>query len=140
MTDYYKKVGEFEDKYGDKRTIHRVSGSVLRVANTRKTPALALNRAVAPLIGEKIRRLREERGMTLEELCVKAGLASVYPKMRMWEIEKGTRKGHGIRFGTLYAIAHALDVSPNCLLPSAKTVFEQAGVRTVRGAETLAAE
>lgn len=140
MSDYYKKVGEFEDKYGDKRTIHRANGGVLRVANKRQTPVLALNRAAAPLIGENIRRLREQRGMTLEELCIKAGLASVYPKARMWEIEKGTRKGHGIRMGTLFALAYALEVSPCALLPSSEKVFSQAGVRSVRGPETLAAD
>ena len=141
MSDYYQFVGEFEDKFGETRKVHRDKGGKLRIAQTRPTPVLELNRAAAVLIGENIRRIRKKQDMTLEELCVKAGLshASGLAKNRMWEIEKGARKGQGIRFGTLFALANALDVSPCAILPSKKEVFTAAGVKVVRGPETLAA-
>jgi transcriptional regulator with XRE-family HTH domain len=61
--------------------------------------------------------LRLAQGLTLEELCLRAGLVSATPKSRMWEIENGTRK-EGLRFGTLFALAHALGVEASDLLPS----------------------
>jgi hypothetical protein len=48
----------------------------------------------------------------------------------MWEIENGVRK-EGVRFGTLYAIAIALDVEVSDLIPTRAEVVELAPVEVV---------
>jgi len=120
-------VAEFTDKYGDKRQIHHTRHG-LKVKNKKTTPILMLNPVIGRLVGEKIREKRKERGMTLEELCVKAGISSSTPKSRMWEIEKGVR-GEGLRFGTLYVLAIALDVEVDELLPTKEEVMDMAGLK-----------
>lgn len=124
------------DQFGDERIVHRVKGRRLSVKRAGNTPAHALNRAVAVALGRRIRQAREAAGMSLADLCIRAGLASATPKQRMYEIERGHRR-EGMRLGTLYAIAIALELSPADLLPSPNEVTVAAGVRMGAAAETL---
>jgi transcriptional regulator with XRE-family HTH domain len=91
---------------------------------------MELNRRVADLTAAKIKARRIELNLTLEDVCVKAGMASATPKSRMWEIENCQAK-HGIRFGTLYAIAIALETTPQQLLPTIDEVLAGAIVTSV---------
>ncbi len=109
-----------ENRMGEPRTIHKTPNG-LRFKREAKTPILALNGEIGRLCGDRIKALRLERRMTLEELCVRAGIVSGTPKERMWEIESGARQG-GLRFGTLYALAMALGVDVCDLLPSRQEV------------------
>jgi DNA-binding XRE family transcriptional regulator len=120
----------FTDKYGRERTIHKKADGGLAVKRLRQTPALALNQVAGRLVGNRIREARCAAGLTMEELCVKAGLSSATPKQRMWEIEKGTRK-EGVRLGTLYAIAAALGIEAQTLLPTTEELLQAAGVSSV---------
>ena len=122
-----KIVAEYTDRYGDTRKIHQTRHG-LKVKRENTTVALQLNQLIGIGIGQNIKRTREQRGMTLEQLCVKAGLASATPKSRMWEIENSIRK-EGIRLGTLYAIAFALGVEPQELLPSLSEMLIQSEVK-----------
>ena len=96
-------VGEFTDRYGQTRIIHRNRSTRLAVARQRTTATIQLNRVAGVLIGQRIKRARLRRGFTLEQLCTRAGIVSATPKSRMWEIENSVRQ-EGIRLGTLYAI------------------------------------
>ncbi len=53
--------------------------------------------------GEKIEKLRRQKGITQEELAEKAGLHRAY----FWDIENG----RNISIKTAYKIAHALGVT-----------------------------
>jgi len=123
-------VAEFVNELGETRIIHRPKGprvGSLRVLNPSNSPALRLNRAAASLIGERIRSSRLAAGMTLEQLGVRAGLKGNPVKTYVFAIEKGKR-GEGIRFGTLYAIALALECDVSDLLPTPREVADAAGV------------
>lgn len=123
------EVARFENQYGEERVVHRTRHG-LTVRRNGTTPILAMNRSIAGMFGERVRALRLERGWTLEDLCIRAGLRSVNPKQRMWEIENSTR-AEGVRLGTIYALAIALGVEVADLLPSTKDVAKEAGVRSV---------
>jgi DNA-binding XRE family transcriptional regulator len=121
---------EFTDRYGDTRVIHhnQSANGPLRVKRTSVTPALALNGVVAKRLGENVRALRVERGYTQLELAERAGLRG--GKQTMWQIENALR-GMGVRLGTLYVLAAALDVEVSALLPSvSEVVTVKAKVKT----------
>ena len=120
-------VASYEDQFGDVRLIHRPKGKALRIAKNCNTPALRMNRVAATLIGQKIKQRRLLKGYALEELATLAGLASQTPKQYMWSIEQATR-GEGVRTGTLYALAIALDCEVSDLLPSTCEVAAAASV------------
>ncbi len=120
-TRSHEVVATFEDKYGETRTIHRGKNG-LAIKQEVTTPSLAFNQPVAELIGKRIKKARIARGMTLVELAVRCGMRSGHPKNRIWGIENATR-GEGIRLGTLYAIAIALDVEACELLPTNEEVM-----------------
>ncbi len=109
-------VATYTDRYGDIRKIHGTRNGLKRKREF-LTPTLLLNQAVAGLIGARIKAERQHQGLTLEQLAIKAGLVSVAPKSRMWEIENAIRK-EGIRHGTIYALAIALGVEATQFLPS----------------------
>lgn len=118
-------VAEFENRFGEKRVIHQTRHG-LKVKRQGSTVVHKLNRTAAPLVGQRIKAARLAAGLTLAELCEKAGLASATPKSRMWEIENNVRK-EGMRLGTLYAIAAALDVSICTLMPRVEEVLDACG-------------
>ncbi len=60
-------------------------------------------------LGQNIRRLRREAGLTQEELASRAGLSANY----VGEIERGERNPGAL---ALFAVARALDVRPAALL------------------------
>lgn len=109
----------FTDKFGDERVIRRGPTGPWKLKNTSTTPSLTINQALS-LIGKRIHDMREKRGYTLAELATRAGLAG-QPKQRMWEIENAQRE-HGLRLGTIYALAIALDVDVWSLLPAVEEV------------------
>lgn len=120
-------VAAFTDEYGDEQIIHRPKGRRLSVYKGGNTPALLMNRAVAVLLGQNIRRERERCGMTMKELGEKCGLCTGSPKQYIYHIETGFRK-EGVRLGTLFVIAEALGVAPQALLPSFAEAADLAGV------------
>jgi transcriptional regulator with XRE-family HTH domain len=75
-------------------------------------------------VGEKIRELRRERGMTGTQLAEKAGLDPSY--LSKVEREKAGWSAEGLR-----AIAHALRTTPAALLDSAYTLKHFAGAYSV---------
>lgn len=109
-------VAEFTDKYGETKIIHRDKNG-LRVKRECKTPILRFNQAISRQVGAKVKARRIACGMTLEQLATKCGITSGHPKNRMWEIENALR-GQGMRMGTLFALAWALDCEVGDLLPS----------------------
>lgn len=121
---------EFEDKFGDIRTIHhnQSPNGPLRVKRLRVTPVLALNQHVGVAVGKRVHDLRVKRGLTLLELAERAGLLG--GKARMWEIENSLRV-QGVRLGTLFALAMALGVEVSALLPSVAEVTSVAKPRRV---------
>lgn len=129
---------QFIDQYGEERVIYRQSGKALRVKKKQDTVSHILNRSAGILMGQRIKALRIERGYTLDALLVKAGLAAGagQGKQRMFEIENAgvgaaRRQKQGIRFGTLYALAIALECDVAELMPSAAEVARHAGVALI---------
>ena len=116
-------VVEFENKYGEKKVIHKTRNG-LRVKYTNPSVALSLGRAIQPVISAKIKQNRIERGLTYNELGRLSGVAPVNGKQRMFAIENPPCRQNdgGVRLGTLYAIAIALDVPITDLLPTADEV------------------
>lgn len=127
--------GHFVDRMGQKRAIRKTRYG-LQIQRMRSTVPIALNRVVGPLVGQRIRQVRRSKRMSLETLCVRAGLISATPKSRMWEIENSIRK-EGLRLGTLYAIALALNVNVSALLPTPAEIAEAAGVNFEQPKPTL---
>lgn len=120
-------VAEFVDQHGERRVVHKRKGTALRIKSLADTPALRLNRAAAVIIGGRIRQRRLASGLSLADLCIKAGLPAASPKARMREIEVGHRK-EGMRIGTLYAIAGALNCEVSDLMPGVRELRAAAGV------------
>lgn len=110
-------IATFEDDYGDTKIIHRPKGRRLSVFTGGNTPALRLNRAVAILVGQRVKARRQSLQMTQKQLCLRAGLQNVNPKQYIHAIEAATRM-QGVRMGTLFALAHALRCAPGDLLPT----------------------
>jgi transcriptional regulator with XRE-family HTH domain len=113
-----KVVAVIEDEFGEKRVIHRDSRGRLSYKRNRSTVAMTMSRIIGEITGRKIRSARQKRNMSLRQLCLVAGIVAApgREKFRMREIEVGGRTG--VRLGTLYAIAAALEVAPADLLPT----------------------
>lgn len=128
----HNPVASFIDAYGDERVIHRPKGKGLRVYQGLTTVPLKLNRAIASLLGERVRERRLSLGLTLQQVAIRAGMATGgNPKSVMHAIEsagKAGRRTEGVRLGTLFALAHALECSPADLLPSMDEAATLAGV------------
>lgn len=123
------ELASFENRYGEKKIIH-ITRSGLRVKNNRSTVVIELNRKIAVMMGVNIKKRRLELGLTLEDVCIKAGLSSTTPKSRIWEIENSQAK-QGLRFGTLYALSIALETTPEKLMPTLEDVLDGAGIISV---------
>lgn len=120
-------IATITDKFGEPRQVVQ-RGSRIRIANSSITPIMAMNREVAVMMGENIKKARLAAGLTLEECAIRAGMTSGWPKNRMYEIESGQRRT-GIRFGTLYAVAAAIGVEVHELLPRLSQVMAEAEVK-----------
>lgn len=116
----------YVDRYGDTRTVHYSKGR-LSVKQETKTVFLSLCQPIARKIGNKIKERRLQQGLTLEQLCIRAGIASSTPKSRMYEIENASR-GQGIKLGTIYALARALSCQPQDLMPSLEEALEDGDI------------
>jgi hypothetical protein len=122
----YTELASFENKYGERKVIH-ITRSGLHVKRNSTTVAVELGHQIAVLLGRNIKQRRQELGLTLQDTCLRAGLATVAPKARLWEIENNPAK-HGLRLGTLFALAAALETTPTRLLPTLEEVLDGAAV------------
>lgn len=118
------------DRYGDEVTVRKTRRGY-QVQRESLTPSLALTKAVAVLIGQRVKALRLKRGWSLSELCTRADIRTTTPKQRMWEIENSHRR-EGINIGTVYALALALEVDVTELFPSVEEVRGVAATTTVK--------
>ena len=130
MYEPSKIVGTYTDKFGNERIVHSPKGRALRVLKEMNTPALRMNRVACELSGSLIREKRISAGLTLDELATRAGLKSQTPKEYMWSIENCSRQ-HGVRVGTLYAIARVLCCEVGDLLPKVSDVETAASINDV---------
>lgn len=131
-----KFVCDYTDQYGDKRTIHKTRHGLAK-KRPRSTPIIAMSNACAILLGRNIKNARQRTGMTMKQLGDSAGFIDVQVKNRIWSIENPTDGRGGIRLGSLYAIACALNVHPADLLPTTDEVLALAGVKIARPAPTF---
>ena len=124
-------IATYTDDYGDERAIHAPMGknSALRRAKNADTPALRMNRAAGIMMGLRVRARRLELGLTPAQVCLRCGLTYTSPKNFLWMLETGFRK-EGVRLGTLYALAIALECEIGDLLPSIAEITEAAGVQS----------
>jgi hypothetical protein len=119
------KLAEFENRFGEKKTIVTRRGRrTMAVQRDSVTVTSALGKVIAKKLGKSVNKARMAAGMTMDDLCDKAGL--IGGKQRIYSIEQAT--DGGIRLGTLYAIGKALGVDPLSLLPTARDVFSEAPV------------
>ena len=79
--------------------------------------------ALAPRVGRVIRKYREDKGLSQEELAEEAGLHRTYISL----VERGHRN---ISVDALSQIAEALGVYPSRLMSDAEKEPETAAVRT----------
>lgn len=139
--DYAKREAVFVDKLGEERVVRQVRPGRWQVKQpSGQTVSQALSTSVGRFVGQRIRERRQKRGMSLAELAMRAGLVCASKRQaaaRMKDIELGDGRSMGIKFGTLYAIAHSLGCSVSCLLPSVEEAFNDAGV-SVATSESLA--
>lgn len=63
-------------------------------------------------IGKKIRQKREEKGLTLNELCLKTGIRKIY----LQKIEEGS--AYGFTITKFFRIADALEIPASILIKS----------------------
>lgn len=132
-------VATYVDDYGEEKIIHAQRGpnGPLRRFKAAETPAALLNRAVAILLGQRIRERRQALGLTAKQVAVRSGSANVNPKQFLRHLETAVRR-EGVRLGTLYALAHALECEPLDLLPTKQEAMALAGIRATQ-TTTLAA-
>ena len=126
-----KIIVEFEDKYGERRVVHRDKRGRMMLKRIKRSVSLVLNPVVARMVGSKIRAARRAKDMGPTELLYRAGLVAAVgcEKHRIYEIEKaGGRRGQGVRLGTLFALANALGVEAKDLLPTNAEVLGVADV------------
>lgn len=121
-------VATFQDRYGDDRHIHATRNG-LTVKRRGDTPCQVLSKVISGYFGERVRAIRQSKEMSAAELCLRAGLGGT-GKQRVYEIEKNKRS-IGVRLGTVYQIAMALDVEMSDLLPTAGMVRQLAKVSNV---------
>lgn len=123
-------IATYEDKFGEKRVVHKSTDGQLRIKRQMQSPGARMNKVTSRLIGARIKAKRIERGLTLQELALRCGMGTGNPKERMWAIENATRN-EGTKMGTLFVIAIALEVEATDLLPSVAEVAAAAGVGRV---------
>lgn len=126
-------VATFQDKFGEERKIHNTRHG-MTVKRRADTHCQVLGKAISRYAGERIKAIRQSKDMTMEELGLRAGLATGSNlKQRVYEIEHNLRSV-GMRFGTVYQIAIALEVEVTELLPTTETVKAMTGARLMNAA------
>ncbi len=94
-----------------------------------QTNCQVLSKAISGYIGERVRAIRQRKEMTMQELGTRAGLVTgSNMKQRVYDIETN-KQSRGIRFGTLYQLAIALEVEVTELIPTAETVKSLTGAK-----------
>lgn len=117
-------VVEFEDRFGEKQTIHRDKGGILKIRRKSPTVVLAMTASIGRCIGQRIREERLKAGLTMAELSERSGLKGGKQAIAHAEAAMDT----GVRIGTVYAIAVALNVSPFSLMPPVDVVLRESAV------------
>lgn len=98
------------------------------------THCQVLGKVISTYVGERIRAIRQQKEMSMEELGLRAGLTTGSNlKQRVYAIEHNLRDC-GMRFGTLYQIAIALEVEITELMPSTETIKAMTGARLMNAA------
>lgn len=115
----YIKIADFTNKYEEQKTIVKRPNGSMAILRERTKVDIYSSKA-GRVMGRKIRALRKEQGLTLEELTEKSGLKSTTPKSRMWEIERGSNGG--LKFGTVYCLAEALNCTIHDLIPTREEI------------------
>ena len=83
------------------------------------------------MLGKRVRRLRIQRRLTLEELAARAGISASF----LGHIERGSRK---LSLETFCRIARALDCTANDLLPMEGEAVRRSALELLRCAAALA--
>lgn len=123
MNSNLNKEAKIFNRYGEEQVLRKTrKGWTVKRENT--TPIIKMNRVISSYIGKRVKQFRTKKGLTMQQLGIFAGMIGD-PKHRIWAIENNTR-GEGIRFGSLYALAVALDCEVYELLPKKKEVIELA--------------
>lgn len=130
-------IAEFINDFEEKAVVHRDARGRIRMKRTKEAVALALSCEIGRIAGERIRAERKRQGLTMLALARRAGLTAT--KQRMREIECQSPARTGLRIGTIYALAWALEVDPSTLLPTLEEAMRGAGVGKLYMGETLAA-
>lgn len=129
-------VATFTDRFGENRIIHK-NKMGLAVKRREETHCQVLGRCISKYVGERIRAIRQRKEMTMEELGMRAGLTTGNNiKQRVYELENNLR-GSGMKFGTVYQLAIALEVDITELMPTTETVKSMTGAKL--GATTILA-
>lgn len=124
---------EFTDQFGEHQVIHRRENGVLRIRRKAPTVVLAMTSAVGKFVGQRVHEERVKAGLTMDALAERSGLKG--GKQAIYHVEQALNTG--VRLGTLYAIAVALNVSPFSLLPPVEVVLSESGAAMTQ-AEQLA--
>lgn len=119
-----RTIGIFTDEYGEERVVRRLRKGKVAVARQRTRPAIALTKSIGEYVGQRVREERLKRHLTANDLAEMAGLTG--GKQRIFWIENCM--DNGVRIGTVYALAYALDLQPQDLLPPLDWALEAAGV------------
>ena len=126
-------MAEFTDRFGEKQVVHRGTNGTLSIRRTSPTVVLAMTKSVGAFVGRRINEERLKAGVTMPDLAERAGLKG--GKQAVYHVEQSLNTG--VRLGTLYAIAAALNVSPFSLLPPVEVVMAEANV-ALKSQEKLA--
>lgn len=118
-------LAEFTDQFGELQVVHRHSGGRLAIRRKEPTVALAMAKTVGRIVGERVREERVKAGLSHLALAERSGLKG--GKQAIYQIEQAMNVG--VRLGTLYALAVALNVSPFSLLPPVSVVLQEAGAQ-----------
>lgn len=122
-TDRPNRVAQFIDKVGEQREIIVGHNRRLRVKNHQDSLTNLLATATARLIGQRIRLARQAVSMSASGLAQRIGVEGGNPKNQICNLEKQFRN-HGIKTGTIYAVALAVGIEPHELLPSLREVLQ----------------
>lgn len=117
-------VTTFTDEYEEERTIIRDPKGRMMVKRRSVTPIMAINSIIAKKLGERIKYFRKNNKLTMAKLGHMVGLSgsSRQVKVRIHAIESCL--DGGVRLGTLFCLANALNVDYGDLLPPIEEVKE----------------
>lgn len=135
------EITRYVDDLGEQRIIRKTKHG-LQHQRHQLTVSLMLSKALAPLLGAKIRERRQAMELSYYQAFMRSGMIPVSRRAAMlrwkeWETGQNER-GATFRIATLYAIANALDCTPSDLLPTSRELFNAAGIQMRHGPQRLA--